>query len=709
MSGQKEPKKRNWTYIYLMVTIPIAIAFVLVQVVRTMPQAEEYVSQEVSRVATAVSAKNPETLDGVKVVTYSEMRDLAASDDEFAAVGLNPELYSIAVTVEGDQAEGEDPIEILYSNYLPDSVDTLLEGFEAEGASVTVAASGSRTVPSLDRFGPDAGTVVEEIPSGGLSPFNLVYFLFLAVLIFFVFRMLRSQGLFGNKKKQVTAEDGSGLATFDDVAGADEAVEDMSELVDYLRNPERYARVGAKVPHGALLVGPPGTGKTLLARALAGEAGAAFIAVAGPDFVEKYVGVGAQRIRSLFKQAREIEGPVILFIDEIDALGRKRGASEEGGGYSTEHEGTLNALLVEMDGFVKNENIIVIGATNRADVLDDALLRPGRLDRKVTVGLPDRRGRLGILRVHTRGMNINESADLDVIARRTSGFSGADLEALINEAGLSAVRHDRLDITQLDLDAATATIAMGRARTSRVISDRDREITAWHEAGHAITALVQPDGMEVVSVSLLPRGQSGGQTWFGQSDDVFQTRKQAFASLVTGLGGMAAEQILFGDDNYTTGPSGDLQQCTQNSIAMVAQYGMGSTLLVKDGNLLGAGSDITADVVREAEEMLQVALEEAQRLLTENADMHERMVEALLEFDTLTIEQIEAIRDRREFGSPPPPPEPVLEREHSEPKGKIVSPDLDDASSSKGWRKFLRPTASATERRDVSQISDQEK
>jgi len=706
MSSNKEPKKRSWPFYFGMIGVPIALAFTLVRVAQTMPETEEYVSQEVSRVATAVSAKNPETLDGVKVVTFSEMRDLAASDDEFAAVGLNPELYSIAVTVEGDQVEGEEPIEILYSNYLPDSVDALLEGFEAEGASVTVAASGSRTVPSLDRFGPDAGTVVEEIPeSGGLSPFNFVYFLFLAVLIYFVFRMFRSQGLFGNKKKQVTAEDGTGLATFDDVAGADEAVEDMTELVDYLQNPDRYSRVGAKVPHGALLVGPPGTGKTLLARALAGEAGAAFIAVAGPDFVEKYVGVGAQRIRSLFKQAREIEGPVILFIDEIDALGRKRGASEEGGGYSTEHEGTLNALLVEMDGFVKNENIIVIGATNRADVLDDALLRPGRLDRKITVGLPDRRGRLGILQVHTRGMNINPAADLDVIARRTSGFSGADLEALINEAGLSAVRHDRLDITQLDLDAATATIAMGRARTSRVISDRDREITAWHEAGHAVTALVQPDGMEVVSVSLLPRGHSGGQTWFGQNDDVFQTRKQAFASLVTGLGGMAAEQILFGDDNYTTGPSGDLQQCTQNSIAMVAQYGMGSTLLVKDGHLLGAGSDITADVVREAEEMLQVALEEARRLLTENADMHERMVEALLEFDTLTIEQIEAIRDRREFGSPPPPPEPVIEREHTEPKGKIVSPDLNEAPS-KGWKKFLRPTASATERRDVNQISE---
>lgn len=658
-------------------TIFILIGFnvVLSLMIRT-PETVEYVPSDTQKVATAVSSKNPEQLEGVQILSFTEMVEKSESNEPFTAVAVNPSIYAISV-VDGDEADAP----IYYSNYLPDSLDLLLAGFEAEGAQVTVAPTGERTIPSLERFGPDAGTAVMNLDlGGGFSPTMGIYLVFLGLLLFLVFRMVRGMGVFGGNKHTNAAEDAEGLATFADVAGCDEAIEDMAELVDYLKNPEPYEAMGARVPHGALLVGPPGTGKTLLARALAGEAGAAFLAVAGPDFVEKYVGVGAQRIRNLFKQAREFDGPVIIFIDEIDALGRRRSSGDTPNA-NTEQEGTLNALLVEMDGFRKDQRIIVIGATNREDVLDEALLRPGRLDRKITVGLPDRRGRAGILEVHARDLPLADDANLDIIARRTSGLSGADLEALMNEAALQAIRERSEVITQANLDAATATIAMGRARTSVVITPRDREITAWHEAGHAVCAIVQPEGMDVMSVSLLPRGRSGGQTWFAQDDDTFMTRTKAYAALVTGLGGMAAEQMLFNNENYTTGPSGDLQQCTNTALAMVAQYGMGSSLLVKDGNLLAAGAGVTDAVIDEAEALLRDALQDAKDLLEANRDFFDRMVEALLEYETLTLVQIEELREGHVLSAPPPLAMPPRPESPSEPTGQVLKPKLDKGGS----------------------------
>lgn len=668
--------------VYGIIAAVFAGLFVFNMVRTSAPSPEVATQTPAEKVVSAVTSKDPSTIEGIAFVPLSQLEAIVASPSVKATnAAINPTTSVIAV------AEGS---KVLVANYLPQTVTTLMDALSADGAVVSVNPSASRTtatpatgypraiggyspvtgttgaatdatkqVPGADLYAPTLPTAAAS-SSSGFSFMPIIFIMLTLAVGFLVFRFMMVR----NRQSQIAAAKAEAAeiptTRFENVAGCEEAIEDMEELVDFLRNPTRYADLGAKVPHGACLVGPPGTGKTLLARALAGETGATFIPVSGSDFVEMYVGVGAKRVRELFRNARKQaeSGPVIVFIDEIDAVGRKRSSGPSSNG-NTEQEGTLNALLVELDGFSPRDNIIIIGATNRADMLDDALLRPGRLERQIMVPLPNRVGREAILRVHLENKPVGSDVDLEVVARRTMGFSGAELAALANEAALICVREGRFSITEKDLSHATETVAMGKVRKSAIVSETDRLITAWHEAGHAVCGIVQPEGTDVVSISLLPRGQSGGQTWFADGDMAYLTRKAAYARLVTGMGGMAAEQMFFGDDEYTTGPSGDLQQCTNTALAMIAQYGMGDELLVKDGNVLASGSGVTDKVFAEAEALLKQALLDAKQLLADNREFFDRMVTALLDRDTLTASEIEELKAGHDLVAPPVPPAPL--------------------------------------------------
>ena len=377
-------------------------------------------------------------------------------------------------------------------------------------------------------------------------------------------------GKFG-KAHTRTGEENLKKVTFADVAGAEEEKEELSEIVDFLKRPQNYTAMGARIPKGVLLVGPPGTGKTLMARAVAGEAGVQFLSISGSDFVELYVGVGASRVRDLFDQAKKV-APAIVFIDEIDAVGRQRG-SGLGGGHD-EREQTLNQLLVEMDGFTNNEGVIVMAATNRADILDNALLRPGRFDRRVYMGLPDIKGREEILKVHARGKPLGDDVDLKSIARGTAGFAGADLENLLNEAAIMATRSKRRFIMQADIDEAILKVVMGPEKKSRVVSERARRLTAYHESGHAIASFFLKNSDPVHYITIIPRGAAGGFTWYRKAEDAenFTSRGEMFDSIVSALGGRIAEQLFL--DDISTGASNDIEQATKLARAMLTRYGM---------------------------------------------------------------------------------------------------------------------------------------
>lgn len=422
---------------------------------------------------------------------------------------------------------------------------------------------------------------------------------------------------------------------FSDVAGCKEAIDDLREMVDILRNPNRYEAVGARTPRGALLVGPPGTGKTLLARAVAGESGVPFFPVAGSDFVEMYVGVGARRVRDVFEKARK-RGRAIVFIDEIDAVGRKRSGTVVGGG-EQEHENTLVALLNELDGF-RQTGVIVLAATNRPEVLDDALCRPGRLDRRIHVGLPDARERAEIAKVHLRGKPAGGGVSAERIAAGTVGMSGAQIEHVCNEAALLAARDGRDRIEERDLNDAIDYVALGRARTSALVTDEQRTLTAWHEAGHAVTALRHPGADRPRNVSIVPRGQSGGVTWLEARENPILSRRALKARLVTALGGRAGEELLL-DGEHTAGAADDLRRATELAGAMVDRLGMtGRGLSVRDG-----GDKTSAETV---EELLQEALEEARRLVTENRALLEDMVAELLHNDSLDGEHLRLLDEK---------------------------------------------------------------
>ena len=455
---------------------------------------------------------------------------------------------------------------------------------------------------------------------------------------------------------EARAQDGSKTGkTFKDVAGADEEKEELREIVEFLRDPEKFVALGAHIPKGVLLVGPPGTGKTLLAKAVAGEAGVRFFSISGSDFVEMYVGVGASRVRDLFAQAKK-DAPAIVFIDEIDAVGRKRG-SGLGGGHD-EREQTLNQLLVEMDGFGTNEGVVVLAATNRVDILDPALLRPGRFDRQVYVGLPDIKGRREILAIHARKKPLAEDVDLDEVARSTSGFTGADLENLLNEAALLAGRKNRPVITMEDVQASVIKVLAGPEKRSRVVPERERKLTAYHEAGHAVAALALPEHEPVHQVTIVPRGQAGGLTiYLPEEDTAYYSKKYMEERLITLLGGRVAEALMLGD--ISTGASNDLQRATAMARKMVGTYGMSEKI---GAVAFDAGSDevfigksmaqtrpysekTAAEMDEEVRRIIDEAYNRCREILEQNRAALVGTAEYLLEHETMSGEELKKIFD----------------------------------------------------------------
>ncbi len=468
---------------------------------------------------------------------------------------------------------------------------------------------------------------------------------------------------FGRSRAKLLNQNDKQRVTFADVAGVDEAKEELSEVVEFLSNPKKFTRLGARIPKGVLLVGPPGTGKTLLARAVAGEAGVPFFSISGSDFVEMFVGVGASRVRDLFEQGKK-NAPCIIFIDEIDAVGRKRGAGL-GGGHD-EREQTLNQLLVEMDGFESNEGVILISATNRPDVLDPALLRPGRFDRQVVVSTPDRPGRKQILIVHTKKTPIGKDVDLDVIARATPGFSGAELENLVNEAALQAAKLNKNEVNMSDFEFAKDKIFMGRERRSLILSDEEKRITAYHEGGHALTAKLLPGSDPVHKVSIVPRGRALGITMQLPGEDRHgYSRNFLRNNLVILLGGRVAEEIIFKD--VTTGASNDIERVTKLARKMVTEWGMsdaiGTLTIGETGEEVFIGrewvqnknySEDTARLVdAEVKRIVEEAHERCTKLLTENIDKLHRIAEALIERETISGEELDMLIE----GKPLPPSE----------------------------------------------------
>ena len=455
---------------------------------------------------------------------------------------------------------------------------------------------------------------------------------------------------FGKARTTLGVPKGSKV-TFDDVAGADEEKEELAEVVDFLRNPEKYTKIGARIPHGILLVGPPGTGKTLLARAVAGEADVQFLSLSGSDFMELYVGVGASRVRDLFAQARKM-APAIIFIDEIDAVGRQRGTGM-GGGHD-EREQTLNQLLVEMDGFGRTEGVIVLAATNRADILDPALLRPGRFDRQIYVGRPDVKGRTDILKVHAKNKRLDEQVDLKTVARATPGFTGADLSNLLNEAAILAARDNREALSMADINEAMMKITAGPAKRSHVRQRKDLKITAIHEAGHAVAMHLLPTSGGVQHITVVPRGQSLGSTWSLPKDDSANlTRNEMYEQIVGLLGGRVAEALYVGD--ISVGASNDIDRATKLARDMVARYGMceklgtvsylggGEVFIGRDYQTTKSYSEkVAATIDDEVKILIDQAYDHCKQLLSDNSDAFQRVVDYLLEHESMTGKQFAA-------------------------------------------------------------------
>lgn len=506
----------------------------------------------------------------------------------------------------------------------------------------------------------EAGSKVEVMPaketSGWVTFFtSIIPFVIIFILFFFLLNQAQGGGSrvmnFGKSKAKLYNDDKK-KARFKDVAGADEEKQELVEVVEFLKDPRKFAELGARIPKGVLLVGPPGTGKTLLARAVAGEAGVPFFSISGSDFVEMFVGVGASRVRDLFENAKK-NAPCIIFIDEIDAVGRQRGAGL-GGGHD-EREQTLNQLLVEMDGFGANEGIIIIAATNRPDILDPALLRPGRFDRQITVDRPDVNGREAVLKVHARNKPLDESVNLKNIAMRTPGFSGADLENLLNEAALVAARQNKKKVDMEDIDEATDRVIAGPAKKTRVISKKERNIVAFHEGGHTVIGLILNEADMVHKVTIVPRGQAGGYAvMLPREDRYFMTKPELLDKIVGLLGGRVAEEIVFGE--VSTGAHNDFQRATGIARKMVTEFGMSDKLGVgqfgqASGGQVFLGRDIhneqnysdaiAFEIDLEIQRILKECYERAKTILTENRDKLDLIAKTLLEVETLNAEQID--------------------------------------------------------------------
>lgn len=474
-----------------------------------------------------------------------------------------------------------------------------------------------------------------------------------AVLLFFLSRQMNGANKsmdFGRSRARLSNNDNK--VTFKDVAGLKEEKEEVSELIDFLKNPKKFTKLGARIPKGVLLVGPPGTGKTLLAKAVAGEANVPFYFISGSDFVELFVGVGASRVRDMFKQAKH-NAPCLIFIDEIDAVGRQRGTGL-GGGHD-EREQTLNQLLTEMDGFGVNEGIIIMAATNRADVLDPALLRPGRFDRQVTVDLPDVREREEILKVHAKNKVLAPSVKLEYLAKRTPGFSGAALENLLNEAALLAVRRNKSAITMSEIDEATDRVIGGPAKLSRKYTDHEREVVAYHEAGHAVLGIKLPNAEVVQKITIIPRGQAGGYTLMMPKEETYLATKSELLQRITGLlGGRVSEEIHFKE--VTTGAHNDFEKATKIARAMVTEYGMsdlgpvqleqqeGGVFLGRDYNKTrNFSNEIAHEIDKEVRKIIDECYKEATKILKENKDLIKLIADSLLEYETITKEQIDSL------------------------------------------------------------------
>ncbi len=581
-----------------------------------------------------------------------------------------------------------------YSELRQYFLDEQVDSFVAEGNVITAYLKDeSRVVCELSTISifynelnelvaeqKDAGILTEyDYPPEWQAPWWASFLPYLLVMLLFIFvwmfLMNRAQGggaggvaKFSKARTRLGSEEKKKV-TFADVAGCDEEKAELAEIVHFLKNPKQYTEMGARIPKGVLLVGPPGTGKTLLAKAVAGEAGVQFLSISGSDFVELYVGVGAGRVRDLFEQAKKV-APAIIFIDEIDAVGRQRG-SGLGGGHD-EREQTLNQLLVEMDGFGNNDGVIVMAATNRADILDNALLRPGRFDRQVYVGLPDIRGREAILRIHAKGKPLGDDVDLNSIAKGTPGFAGADLENLMNEAALMAVRNGRRFITMAEVEEAILKVQMGPEKKSKKMSAKARKLTAYHEAGHAIAGKYLEHTDPVHYITIIPRGAAGGFTMFRPQEDLenFKSKSEMFENIVMSLGGRIAEKLFL--DDISTGASGDIQQATRIARNMVTVYGMSEKLgpisfdsssqsifIGRDfGTTKSYSEDTAALIDAEVKRIFDEAAELCEKILTERKDTLIAVAEYLLEHETMEGDEFNYFCDHGEM--PPPKAEPHL-------------------------------------------------
>ncbi len=533
-----------------------------------------------------------------------------------------------------------------------------------------------------------------EVKEANTFLLGLLYSVFPILVIglliwFFFIRQIKMAGKgalnFGKSKARMLSKE-KNKTTFKDVAGVEEAKEEVSELVEFLKDPKKFQKLGGRIPKGILMIGAPGTGKTLLAKAIAGEADAAFFSISGSDFVEMFVGVGASRVRDMFEQARKAT-PCLIFIDEIDAVGRSRGHGLGGG--NDEREQTLNALLVEMDGFDTQEGIIIIAATNRPDVLDPALLRPGRFDRQITVNLPDVRGREAILKVHSKNVKLDPAVDLAVIARGTPGYSGAELANLLNEAALLAARTNRKAVGMVELEEARDKVRWGRERRSLAMTDEDKKFTAWHEAGHALVNVMLEHTHPLHKVTIIPRGQSLGSTMYLPKDDILnRKRKEMLDIIAVTMAGRIAEEII--SDDISTGAAGDIQQATQMARAMVTQWGMSDKLgMVQYGDhneyvFLGRemtrGKDYSErtaqDIDNEVKRIIDEAYKVARTIIDKYRDKLEVIANCLLEYETLEGSQVEEIIQTGKFTPPPPTPQvgPPTGAQAATPLPEVIKP-----------------------------------
>ncbi|MBD2329499.1 ATP-dependent metallopeptidase FtsH/Yme1/Tma family protein [Alkalinema sp. FACHB-956] len=534
---------------------------------------------------------------------------------------------------------------------------------DGEKFIVNLLPGDTKLIDTLTKNDVDISVLPQQDEGFWLRALSSLFFpILLLVGLFFLLRRAQngpgSQAMnFGKSKARVQMEPQTQV-TFGDVAGIDQAKLELAEVVDFLKNADRFTAVGAKIPKGVLLVGPPGTGKTLLAKAVAGEAGVPFFSISGSEFVEMFVGVGASRVRDLFEQAKT-NAPCIVFIDEIDAVGRQRGAGLGGG--NDEREQTLNQLLTEMDGFEGNTGIIIIAATNRPDVLDAALLRPGRFDRQVVVDRPDYAGRFEVLKVHARGKTLGKDVDLEKIARRTPGFTGADLSNLLNEAAILAARRNLTEISMDEVNDAIDRVLAGPEKKDRVMSEKRKELVAYHEAGHAIVGALMPDYDPVQKISIIPRGRAGGLTWFTPSeermDSGLYSRSYLQNQMAVALGGRVAEEIIFGDEEVTTGASNDLQQVARVARQMVMRFGMsdrlGPVALGRSSGSMFLGRDImserdfseetAATVDDEVRNLVDQAYRRCKQVLTENRHILDKLAAMLIEKETVDAEELQEL------------------------------------------------------------------